>query len=358
MNAIINIGTLIPFAISISDSIKNAQNADFSSVYVEIGAGTGVNGTGTFGGAVPAISIWNEEGARLGQYMPSKNEKIAAGTSNHKPINVLQNQGATGQPEYIQLTTVNNDAICITYVTVSGNGVSWTWMGDIGYTCNGDWYPSVAKFGSDNYQPKCTWIDADHSDNLRFIAMSMHMPDFNGDSALISEYNENHDYLCNSKARFMQWGKLTTNPGYNQEPPMFKPPLQYNDDGSDQDLSALFTPGTVTKRSMSSANNSSLDGSINRPGHVIISDYKAHSASEVCGSETSRGPSFVSTQEGIYCDMSTKISYPLCSPTVTNGCFDVDTMELIGNRRHHARDLEAREVYKRYKTSDRWIPDQ
>lgn len=358
MNAIINIGSLIPFAISLSDSIRGAQNVD-SSTSVEIGAGIGPNGNaGSFGGAVPAISIWNEEGARLGQFMPSNGENIKAGTSNSQPITVIQNQGATGQPEYIQLTTVNDDAICITYVTVSGNGVSWNWMGDVGYTCGADWYPSTAKFGSDNYQPRCTWIDADHSDGLRFIAMSMHMPDFNGDQALVSEYNKNNANLCNSKARFMMWGQLTVNPGYNQQPPMFSPPLEYNADGSDKDFSALFKPGTVKKRDLSSATNSTLDGSINQPGHVIISDYKAHSASEVCGSETSRGPSFVSTQDSTYCDMSTKTSYPLCSATVTTECFDVDTQELIGKGRRHARNLEAREVHKRYKTSDRWTPEQ
>ena len=201
-------------------------------------------------------------------------------------------------------------------------------------------------------------IDANHSDGLRFTAMSMHMPDFNGNHALIREYNNNNAKLCNSKARFMQWGQLTVNPGYNQEPPMFSPPLQYNADGSDKEFSALFTPGTVSKRDMSSATNSTSDGSINQPGHIIISDYKAHSASEVCRSETSCGPSFVSTLDGTYCDMSTKTSYPLCSATVTTGCFDLDAKELIGKRGRHARDLEAREVHKRYETSDRWTPEQ
>lgn len=360
MNAIINVGSLIPFAISLSDSLKGAQNVD-SSTSVEIGAGIGPGGAqGDFGGAVPAVSIWNEEGARLGQYKPSKNEKITAGTSNSKPITVTQNEGATGQPEYILLTTVNTDAICITYVTVSGNGVSWNWMGDVGYTCGGDWYPSTAKFGSDNYQPKCTWIDSDHSDGLHFIAMSMHMPDFNGDQALVDEYNQNNPNLCNSKARFMQWGQLSVDPGYNSIPPMFSPPLQYNSDGSDVDFTALFKPGKVNKRDMASATNSTgnMDGSINQPGHVIISDYKAHNASEVCGSSTSRGPSFVSTQDGTYCDMSDKTTYPVCSATVTTGCFNVDTKQLIGKSRRHARELEAREVSKQYDTSDRWTPSQ
>jgi len=349
---------LIPWAMSLSTEIQNAQNVDATTA-VEIGAGLGPNGQiGDFGGAVPAISIWNAEGARLGQYMPPKGFKITSGTSNQKPITVTQNEGASGQPEYIQLTSVDTDAICITYVAVSGNGVSWTWMGDVGYTCGADWYPSTAKFGSDNYQPKCAWIDSDHSDGLHYIAMSMHIPDFNGDAALVDEYNQDKDFLCNAKARMMMWGQLTVNPGYNSVPPMFSPPLEYNADGSDKDTSVLFKPGTVEKRDMSPPTNSTTDGSINMPGHVIISDYMAHLASEVCESETSRGPSFVSTQEGVYCDMSTKTSYPLCSATVTNGCFDLDTKELVGKSRRHARDLEAREVHKRYLTSDRWTPEQ
>lgn len=359
MNALINVGSLIPFAISLSDAIKGAQNTA-SSTTVEIGAGIGPNGdSGTFGGAVPAVAIWNEQGARLGQYLP-KGDKIAAGTTG-TPIVVSQTEGATGQPEYLQLTTVNNDAICITYVSVAGNGVNWNWMGDVGYTCGGDWYPSTAKFGSDNYQPKCTWIDADHSDDLRFIAMSMHMPDFNGDKALVDEYNADNANLCNSKARFMQWGQLDVNPGYNQEPPFFSPPLQYNPDGSDSNIGALFAPGTVNKRDLPSSTNttSNADNSINAPGHVVISDFKAHTAVEVCGSKTSRGPSFVSTQDGMYCDMSTKTTHPVCSASVTAGCFDVDAKQLVGQKfRRHARDLEAREVFKQYTTHEQWTPSE
>lgn len=360
MNAIINVGSLIPFAISLSETLRGAQSVS-SSTSIEIGAGIGANGDkGDFGGNYPAVSIWNAQGDRLGQYVPG-NDKIDAGTSNSKPIVVEQNQGATGQPEYVQLTTVRDDALCITYVTASGNGVSWNWMGDIGYTCGGDWYPSTAKFGSDNYQPKCTWIDADHSDDLRFMAMSMHMPDFNGDTALTSEYNDHNEKLCNSKARFMQWGEVPTNPGQDFIPPMFSPPLEYKPDGSDTDFDALFKPGHVNdKRGITARDTSTkgkMDDSINRSGHVVISDYKAHSAKEVCDSQTSRGPSFVSTQDGLYCDMSTKTAYPVCSDTVTTACFDIEHKHLIAQGRNHARSLATREIKKQYKTHDRWTPN-
>lgn len=359
MNAIINAGSLlVPFAVSLSSEMQQAK-ASMSTTTVEILVGMGTNGeSGDFGGAFPAISIWNAQGARLGQYMPKKNRKIKAGTSD--VATVYENEGAAGQPEYLQLTTVNNDAICVTHVVASGNGVSWTWLGDIGYTCGGDWYPSTSKDGTDNYQPKCIWIDADHSDGLHHIAMSMHMPDFNGDSALSDEYDAHKDNLCDSKARFMLWGQLPVNPGYNSIPPMFKPALQYADNGTDKDFKALFKPGRVNKRDIQPITNSTgnSDGSINRPGHVVISDYKAHCAEDVCNSKTSRGPSFVSTQDGMYCDMSTKTIHPLCSSAVKYGCFDINTQELIGPNRRRPRDLKAREVQKQYSTHERWVPSQ
>ncbi|OQN97041.1 hypothetical protein B0A48_16845 [Cryoendolithus antarcticus] len=124
MNAIVNIGTLIPFAISLSDGIKAAQN-EFASIYVEIGAGIGANGDpGTFGGHVPAVALWNAQ------------------------------------------------------------------------------------------------------DGLHNIALSMHMTDFNGDTGLTGEFNDNRDLLRNSKARSMQWRELPANPGQDSVPPMFIPPLE------------------------------------------------------------------------------------------------------------------------------------
>lgn len=115
-------------------------------------------------------------------------------------------------------------------------------MGDVAYTCGADWYPSTSNFGSDNHQPRCAWIDSDHSDKLRFIALSMHMPDFNGDQGAgqpIQRRTTPRCALCNSKARFMRWGQLSPDdepPGYNEVSPMFSPPLQYEEDSSDKDI--------------------------------------------------------------------------------------------------------------------------
>lgn len=58
---------------------------------------------------------------------------------------------------------------------------------------------------------------------------------------------------------------------------------------------------------------------------IVISDRDVHSASELCNSRMSAGPDFVSTKEGLYCDMCTGELWPVCSSAITQGCFDVST---------------------------------
>ena len=346
MNAFVNTaGVLIPIGIAITDAMaKDKDPGPIMTVEVGVGIGEAANlgnihAGSVKAGSVPAVSLFDANGYRMGQAIPGKTEKIQPGTADQIPISV---GSAGGQPEYLQLTTMCKDAICINHVGVSGAGVEWVWTGDIAYTCGGDWYPSTAKFGTDTATPKCAWLDADHSDRLRFIAMSMHMPDFNGDQGLADEYTQHKENLCNSKARFMQWGKLFTNPGQNSVPPIFNPPLQYNSDGSEVDPAALFKGGTVQRRDQVPDNSTSvMDGSIDRPGHLVVSDHEGHSAQEVCGSETSCDPSFVSTSEGYYCDVSTKTAYALCSATTTTDCFNLQTQQLVG-RKLDARDTSGR----------------
>lgn len=138
-NAIINIAGLVPFAMTFSDALKGGQ-ANAASTTVEIGVGIG----GNSGGSPPAVSLWNVNGDHMGQHTPGDNDHVNEGQTATMSIGT----DTSGQPEYIYIDTMYSDAICMTYVAVSGSGVSWTWMGDIGWTCGADWYPSTAKFGS------------------------------------------------------------------------------------------------------------------------------------------------------------------------------------------------------------------
>lgn len=82
----------------------------------------------------------------------------------------------------------------------------------------------------------------------------------------------------------------------------------------------------------------SLLGSIGRllvqnNTRLIQSDLPEHSASRVCNSDSSWGPSFISTGEGTFCDMSSKTLYPVCGGEKDTGgvqCFDLATRALKG----------------------------
>ena len=56
-----------------------------------------------------------------------------------------------------------------------------------------------------------------------------------------------------------------------------------------------------------------------------------HSGRELCESETSRGPDFVSKHERIFCDMDTKTAFPLCDDElgIETGCFRLETHTLV-----------------------------
>ncbi|KAH7420218.1 hypothetical protein BKA64DRAFT_752830 [Cadophora sp. MPI-SDFR-AT-0126] len=55
---------------------------------------------------------------------------------------------------------------------------------------------------------------------------------------------------------------------------------------------------------------------------LIISSEPSHNVTELCESETSRGPDFVSLVERLYCNMDTREIKPLCSDDVDEDCFD------------------------------------
>lgn len=57
---------------------------------------------------------------------------------------------------------------------------------------------------------------------------------------------------------------------------------------------------------------------------LVISALATHNATEVCESETSWGPDFVSEAEGVYCNMATHEAVPLCDGGLSEDCFDVN----------------------------------
>ena len=82
---------------------------------------------------------------------------------------------------------------------------------------------------------------------------------------------------------------------------------------------------------------------------LIASPRGQHLASTLCESETSHGPDFVSFSEGMFCDMETKVFYPLCDEKegiVVDECYHWETHSLVTGGRHVAKNYEHVEQWE------------
>lgn len=74
---------------------------------------------------------------------------------------------------------------------------------------------------------------------------------------------------------------------------------------------------------------------------LITSVHEQHSASELCQNDHSYGPDFVSFSDNMFCDMSTKQTWPLCDVThvrhIKDECYDMITHSLITHSEHVKR---------------------
>jgi hypothetical protein len=365
-NFLINAGGLLATIIVPLAELAAEQHGATTSFSIGIGG----NATGDFNaeGSVPHVAFWDVKGARIAQYKGDANGHLDQNFDWTMSISNDQTEprGAARQPEYISVVAEETDAICISYIYASGNGAQYAWYGDMGYTCGADWHYSNFTVGDGHYQPKCVWIDQDHSNGLRFQGLSFHFPDFTASqTGQMDEYNTNLDTLCKSDPRMKFWPGIVPDAVI----PFFTPPLQYNTDGSDVDPSLVINKSPkknmINIKTKSSRSNQPKQGGRQlRPDHLIVSHFEGHSAKELCESATSIGPDFVSMNEKIFCDMATKQWWNLCSPTLATGCFDVNKQTIVGNAAVHqgnqatvhSTDTTTGRVIpvKSYKTSVTW----
>jgi hypothetical protein len=63
-------------------------------------------------------------------------------------------------------------------------------------------------------------------------------------------------------------------------------------------------------------------------GRIIGSHIIRHNSTALCNDPLSYGPDFVSFHEGVYCDMTTRKTWPLCRTATEYGCYDWKTHTL------------------------------
>ena len=66
---------------------------------------------------------------------------------------------------------------------------------------------------------------------------------------------------------------------------------------------------------------------------VVMSHNPTHNATELCKDTWAHGPSFVSFEEGVFCDMEEKIAWPLCTGVDgEKGCYDWKSHSMVESR--------------------------
>lgn len=252
----------------------------------------------------------------------------------------------------MSVSSGGTDAICIAYIAVTDpTNAKRLFLGDIAAHCGADWY--LSSLSVQDVHPKCFWLDSDHTNGAKYSGIGIHMPSFSSEDegpmkGLALEYNTTKDAMCNSAPRLKLYEDLR-----GEDPIMFfDPPFTGNDfnpDGSDKDLTKIIgVAGSKAKinRKLSpeackktgcphiwdaDGPGTGTPAKVRRSNHadkLVISHFAAHSAAELCGSETSKGPDFVSMREKIFCDMENKISRNLCSDSTSTCCFDFDVQQM------------------------------
>ncbi|KAI9172760.1 Non-reducing end alpha-L-arabinofuranosidase BoGH43A [Paramyrothecium foliicola] len=260
-------------------------------------------------GYISAGYAWDVENYYLGM---SEGTDIEAG--GYKTIVVDQESGGA-QAAYVGISAGDN-AVCVAWIAVTQLDLTkgGAWTGDIGYNCDQHWYEQNQVAGTieetgEEYVPKCTWIDADHTEDVPSAALKFNIKAYGQDSG--------ETYKNNAACDMTVWGP---------------------DDGP---INAM--PGKRSSRSQLPWMKQKL----------VVSKMASHKAENLCGSDKSWGPDFVGT-DGYFCDMETKTLTPLCSMEDVNGCVEVDEEAMAIRKRSNVARREIQTTHKVYKKFDNW----
>lgn len=252
----------------------------------------------------------------------------------------------------------------------------------------------VTVAGSDGteFRPACVWIDGNGDSGHEFKGFNIHLGSFGGDlsgdtnNATAQAWQTNRDLLCKSEPRFSLYEDIEIgmqNSVFKTSPTNFKiGSTEYNDAVLNKDNWArgdLPEPGKLPQRQSgrtlipsfictedecpATGGSFEMDlgiqdftrrnirvrsdkrGSLQRRDRMIatlkrrqaihadrlvISQIAEHSAVELCNSLASLGPDLVSIAEGMFCDMSEKRLWPLCTANSTPYCFDLESQTVRG----------------------------
>ncbi|PVI06875.1 hypothetical protein DM02DRAFT_581396 [Periconia macrospinosa] len=246
---------------------------------IRIKVGLEDNSANNYGGRIAQIMAYDTNNAVIGNLRPNKD--IASGDFADYTID----QETPGiQSRYVSFLGTNG-AICISWITLKNldGALDAAWTGDVGSRCGHGWNWGRQVAGRDAagnpYIPRCTWIDADHSNGLDTGAIKI---DFQAYGDQLQDTIKNNA-AC-SKTIFQSKANQV--------------------DGIKRSMIEEERPEWMTKR-------------------LIVSDFPTHNATELCLHPMSFGPDAVGS-DGYFCNMKTRELTPLCTFKDVEGCIDVD----------------------------------
>lgn len=280
--------------------------------------------------------IWNQNGEFVGMKADPGNVK----DGNLGEIHVdHENQGV------YTLFSANNDAICVAWATTTWSdnrgGNQYAVMGDMGYICNQPWYwsgmypNSNEDWGSkpEAEQPKCFWIDKDGDQPS--TGFQVRWPAFS--SAEVDPDAPPEERDPKKKCDDISFG-IRTEPDPNS---IWLKPERKGRRG-------LGSQTAKTKPRRHVRRNDAMKS------QLIVGDAGGQSARFLCDSDTSVGPDFVNTNEGVFCDMGSKKVYDICHSRSQSSCFDVESKMLLPASNATVASFRTRQVQSPYDTVIDW----
>ncbi|KAL8711714.1 MAG: hypothetical protein Q9220_003885 [cf. Caloplaca sp. 1 TL-2023] len=247
------------------------------------------------------------------------------------------------QTPTLDFTAWGTDGICISDVYMKwADNQAFAFDGSWFKWCNMWWYHSSISLTTstgDEFRPPCGWLDQDKSEGHALVGFRVDMlelqniPNKNAwGKDDVQEYcHETFKFSGSSQGQYLQGNLDTTGDGNK---------------GQRRDVSSS---GSATNKTLA------ITDSNGQRRKLVVSDFEGQSAQELCDSDKSRGPDFVSMAEGKYCDMSEKKVYKFCSDHTRRECFSLDEGGKRLKRRGGLKDKND-SVQREYGEITRWGP--
>ncbi|KAH9893726.1 hypothetical protein F4778DRAFT_748325 [Xylariomycetidae sp. FL2044] len=345
---------IISFALSQKEPLEH----EHAFVRIQVGLDGNTNDSlKNAGGHVPEIRLYDEYGHEIGRAPGHKHDKVGSGSMREVKIH----QSVGSQAVYTMFSATHNDAICVAFASITWtDSLEWSVAGDLGTLCKANWYYSNVYVGLEEgkkrHKANCFWIDEDGSSGIQDTGFTVYWPhvtysniegafkDLKADKSMNEterkRLGEKHDsFICESGPPFNVYQNCEEHQPYFWQDG--KPPVGWKDWNG--------VP-SVNKRDATARLEGIKKAQEKHRDRLVKTDEESHSIARICGSETSLGPDIVNTLEGLFCRMSDKTLWPVCSSDVEVDCFDSDVLQL----RETGITAEEQQAYRRV---DDWVEE-